>query len=145
MDANKDDLVMQPPPSRLDMDTELHQAISMAHRINEKMELPDKGFDHAPAAEDVPEIIEEEVDDDVTEAPSSKCYWKMLSKDDMTKITLLFVTILIGPVVFTSIVDKLPLWSSLSNNPSYSFLTPVVKALVITLVYVVILRVFYSI
>lgn len=41
------------PPSRLDMDNEIHQAISMAHRVNERMARED------PALEDIPEEEEE--------------------------------------------------------------------------------------
>lgn len=145
--------------NRLDMDNEIHQAISMARRINEKVQDLGPPPPHHPQEEikeeeeNVDEDIEDDEEDDAPpqeqhSTPSSsekRPWWKSYipSEREIKYGFLLFVVLLVGPLVLSSVLNTIPVWACLSNQ--YPAIIPVVKSGIITLVYVLLMRFSFSV
>lgn len=136
------------PPSRLDLDTEIHQAITMAHRINEKLSMASPSEEQAEEiTHENPPLIEPLESQPPPPPPSAskknlvEHLLQPLSKDEIVSLTVIFLILTCEPLLRQQAISHLPqkieqLWTCLGK---YSF---VLLPLWIVLIYCVIIRVY---
>ena len=117
------------PPSRLDMDAEIHQAINMAHRINEKMSM-----------DTIDEVDEEDDDQEVpdTEQGSPHSRFRNVTKTEMKCSAMFFLVLVIGSLCLSGLASHCHTFYMLRSSESMTGL--IIKSVLLTLVYLLLFR-----